>query len=138
MRVDHTYLICPHILVHKLLLRYKKAKDIKLTPKTPFFFDSKGEAFLRQHGQSLDWSDFAAISSMTKVNSMTFRHNMSHILKLQTNMRIAEMEEYVACHSKATQASHYADDDALQAPNLQAQDWYANEVVLAEYEKLQL
>ena len=42
---------------------------------------------------------------MGKVVSMTFRHNMSAILVSQSNLAMAEMEQYVTCHSKATKLS---------------------------------
>ena len=51
---------------------------------------------------------------MGKVVSMTFRHNMSAILVSQSNLAMAEMEQYVTCHSKATQHRDYADQVTLE------------------------
>ena len=45
---------------------------------------------------------------MEKFVTMTIRHNMAAILMSQSNLAMAEMEEYMACHSKATQMRSYA------------------------------
>ena len=111
---------------------------ISFKNKSPFFIDVKGRAIFRsQAGQKLNWSDFAKISGLGKVATMTFRHNMCAILMSQSSIAMAEMEEYVACHSKATQKRNYADEVALKAKNLKAQDWYTNHVAPAEYNKMQ-
>ena len=52
---------------------FLKFHEYDYSKDTPFFIDYKGDAFLRRHGPRLDWSDFAALSGMTRVQSMTFR-----------------------------------------------------------------
>ena len=51
--------------------------------KSPFFISQKGKAFMAPKINRLKWGDFAEMSGMTEVTSMTFRHNMSNVLKAQ-------------------------------------------------------
>ena len=60
-----------HLLHYQdLTVTFLKFHKYDCSNKTPFFIDSKGDAFLRRHRLRLDWSDFAALSGMPRSISM--------------------------------------------------------------------
>ena len=93
----------PHTeITHTCFLRFMQKHGIAFGVKSPFIINSSGKAYLRPHGPRLSWGDFAQLSKLPQVSAMTFRHNMSNVLAAQKDATLAEMEEFINCHSKAT------------------------------------
>ena len=100
-------------------------RKIEYNNSSPFFINTKGSAYLRSHGTMLQWGDFAAISGLPSLTSMTFRKHMSNVLTNQNNVAMVEMEEFSLCHSGPSQKKNYADPVAIKAKSVIAQAWYA-------------
>ena len=76
------------------------------TKSTPFFINQKGEAYLRPNGKPLPWGDFAALSGLANVSSMTSRKHMSNVLTNSECVAIMEVEQFALCHSDQTQQKY--------------------------------
>ena len=118
-------MVFPNVILHVWSVRFMDTRKIEYNNSSPFFINSKGNAYLRPHGTMLQWGDFATISGLPSVTSMTFRKHMSNVLTNQNNVALTEMEEFSLCHKGSTQKKNYADQVAIKAKSVMAQAWYA-------------